>query len=179
MKAKLGLWLVAVMAVVASASGREPARCEGDEVAAVVFFVLEDCPVSNALVPEMERTVKAYSEKGVRFTYVYINPKLGGEAMAAHVEEYGLTAATVIDREHRVVAKAGATVTPEAAVFRKDGQLAYCGRINNLYVGFGKKRQVVNEYDLKDALDAVLAGKVKIPKARAKAVGCYIADYKR
>ena len=171
----VGLLVLLVSCV--PASGAEPYECGEDEVAAVVFFVLEDCPVSNALVPEMERTVKKYSDKGVKFTYAYINPKLEASAKETHVKEYGLTAATVVDLKHQVVKKAGATVTPEAAIFRKDGTLAYCGRINNLYVGFGQKRQVVNEHDLREALDAVLAGKSEIPKAKAKAVGCYIADY--
>ena len=169
--------LLGLLASWAVAPAAEPYECGEGDVAAVVFFVLEDCPVSNALVPEMERTVKKYSEQGVKFSYVYINPKLDDAARDTHVKEYGLTAAAVTDRSHKVVRKAGATVTPEAAVFRKDGELAYCGRINNLYVGFGQKRQVVNEHDLREALDAVLAGKKEIPKAKAKAVGCYIADY--
>ena len=141
--------------------------------------MLEDCPVSNALVPAMERIIKEYRPKGVKFRYAYINPRVTDVDRKQHVKDYGLSAATVVDRDHEAVAKAGATVTPEAAIFWPDGSKAYCGRINNLYVGFGKKRQVVNQHDLREALEAVLAGKKEVPAAKAKAVGCYIADFKR
>lgn len=175
----VGLLGILLGGLAVAAAGEAPTECGEGQKAAVVFFVLEDCPVSNALVPEMERTVKEYTAKGVKFTYAYINPKLKAVAKETHIKEYGLTAPAVIDRGHEIVKKAGATVTPEAAVFRKGGELAYCGRINNLYVGFGQKRQVVNEHDLRVALDAVLAGDEVVPKAKAKAVGCYISDYRK
>jgi thiol-disulfide isomerase/thioredoxin len=156
----------------------DPTTCREGDQAAVVFFVLEDCPVANALVPAMNRIVEDYREKGVRFTFVYVDPKMDSGAVDAHRKAFRLAAPAVIDRDHRWVDKAGAEVTPEAAVFAKGGERVYRGRVNNLYVGFGEKRQVVTERDLRAALDAVLAGKDKVPPAKGKAVGCYIRDFR-
>ncbi|GIT77890.1 MAG: hypothetical protein Ct9H300mP32_2720 [Verrucomicrobiota bacterium] len=64
-------------------------------------------------------------------------------------------------------------VTPEAAVFDAKGRLIYRGRIDDLYADFGKKRARPTRHDLRDTLDALLAGK-RLTKRTTKAVGCYI-----
>jgi hypothetical protein len=176
-RASRGSW-AAVFAVagLAVAAEPDPSACREGERAAVVFFVLPDCPVSNALAPAMGRIARDYGPKGVRFTFAYVDPALEDKAADAHAAEYSLASARTIDREHALVKRAGAEVVPEAAVFLPDGALAYCGRINNQFTGFGDKRQVVTEHDLIAALDAVLAGK-PAPEPKGKAVGCYIADY--
>jgi hypothetical protein len=53
--------------------------------------------------------------------------------------------------------------------------LVYLGRIDNRYVGFGKRREQVTAHDLRDALEAVLAGR-PVPRRRTEAVGCDIPD---
>ena len=39
----------------------------------------------------------------------------------------------------------------------------------------GRKRRVVTEFDLRDALDAVFGGQTR-PKPETQAVGCYIPE---
>ena len=59
------------------------------------------------------------------------------------------------------------------AVFTPGGKLVYRGRINDLYTGFGDRRNAASEHNLRDALDAVLSGKpVKV--SRTEAIGCLI-----
>ena len=60
-----------------------------------------------------------------------------------------------------------------AAVLSPAGQLLYLGRIDNRLEGFGKRRVQVTEFNLRNTLDAVLAGK-PVPQARTKALGCAI-----
>ncbi len=67
----------------------------------------------------------------------------------------------------------GATTTPEAAVLSAKGELLYRGRIDNRLEDFGKQRVQITEFDLKDALHAILAGKA-VPHARTRALGCAI-----
>ena len=43
------------------------------------------------------------------------------EAMRQHAREYGHTCPVVLDREHALVRRAGATMVPEAALFAPDG----------------------------------------------------------
>ena len=67
------------------------------------------------------------------------------------------------------------TITPEVAVLTLDGQMAYRGRIDDTYPGLGQKRNAPLRRDLREALDAILAGKpVAVP--RTEAVGCFIPD---
>jgi len=79
----------------------------------------------------------------------------------------------VLDHDHKLTRFAGAEVTPEAAVFDGKGLLVYRGRIDNLYADFGKKRAKPTRRDLRETLDALLAGK-RLAKRTTKAVGCYI-----
>ena len=73
------------------------------------------------------------------------------------------------------MAATGATITPQAVVIRPDESIAYRGRIDNFYAALGRPRRVVTEHDLRDALDAVFAGK-PVPKPETQAVGCYIPE---
>ena len=94
--------------------------------------------------------------------------------MQKHMREYryaGIPAA--IDSTRKIANRIRATVTPEAVVIDNQGQVRYRGRIDNFYAALGKPRQQVTAHDLRDALDAVLAGRpVAVPET--KALGCYI-----
>jgi hypothetical protein len=93
-----------------------------------------------------------------------------------HLEEYrysGIPAA--IDRERTAAGLAKATITPQAMVVDRAGGIRYRGRIDNLYVALGKTRRQVTSHDLRDALDAVLAGRT-VPNPETEALGCFIVD---
>ena len=67
----------------------------------------------------------------------------------------------------------GATKTPQAFVINAAGTTVYRGRINNLFADYGTRRQTVTQHDLRNALDAVLAGK-PVSQAVTDAIGCHI-----
>jgi hypothetical protein len=104
---------------------------------------------------------------------VHVDPQLTQEAARSHAQEYSIKAPVVIDREHAWVTRAGATRSPEAAVFAPTGEILYLGRIDNMYAGLGKRRAHVTSHDLRDALEAILAGS-PVPHAKTEAVGCFI-----
>ena len=69
-----------------------------------------------------------------------------------------------------------AAITPDGGGVSGSDQIdSYRGRIDNFFAAIGKSRRVVTEHDLRDALDAVLAGK-PVAKAETPVVGCYIDD---
>lgn len=138
-----------------------------------LFFVRTDCPIANQYAPEIRRICADYGEDGIRCFLVYIDRTIAPEDVRAHMEEFGHTLPAILDTDHQWVARAGATVTPEAAVFTDRGELAYRGRIDNLYETLGRPRRRVTETDLRDALDDLVAGdRVRTP--RTQATGCYI-----
>ena len=138
-----------------------------------LIFVGRDCPISNHYVPEIRRICAEYETAGAQCTLVYGDPHLQPEHVRAHLKEFSLNLPAVIDRDLALVARAGATVTPQAAVFASDGTLAYSGRIDDLYAELGRPRQGATVRDLRNALDDLAAGRpVRTP--RTQAIGCYI-----
>ena len=146
------------------------------------FFVTTECPISNGYAPEMIRIAREYEPKGVHTTFVYSDPDVTEPVAKKHAADYGLAqvGAVVIDPTHETFTRRfGATLTPEAAVVIADDlprlQVVYLGRIDDLYVGFGKRRNEPNVRDLRNALDAALAGK-PVPPPGGKAIGCSIPE---
>jgi len=43
---------------------------------AVLFFVTNDCPISNAFAPEITRICSEYGPKGVDCSLVYVDPTI-------------------------------------------------------------------------------------------------------
>jgi len=140
----------------------------------VQFFISSDCPISNSYAPEIQRLCSEYSNKGISCSLVYEDVGLDATSMRKHLNEYrygGIPA--VIDSDRKVANRARATVTPEAVVIDSRGEIRYRGRIDNFYAALGKSRQQVTVHDLRDALDAVLAGR-PVPNPQTKALGCSI-----
>ena len=148
----------------------------------VLFFVATDCPVSNSYAPEIQRVCREYGPRGIGCVLVYedvdIHPATTqlDEQVRAHLADYGYSGVpAAIDRDRAAARATKATITPQAVVIDRRGDVRYHGRIDNLYAALGKTRRQVTSHDLRDALDAVLAGrKVRTPKTEA--LGCYITD---
>lgn len=143
----------------------------GDKAASVLLFYWQDCPISNSYAPEINRLYMAYTN--FAFYIVQVDPGLTTAAAKEHARKYDLRAPVLLDPQHRLVKLARATVTPEAVVFGKNGEIMYRGRIDDLYAALGKKRAVAVEHDLRDALDSITAGNA-VRKPETVAIGCLI-----
>ncbi|MBV9267606.1 MAG: redoxin family protein, partial [Acidobacteriaceae bacterium] len=141
--------------------------------AVVLFFLATDCPLSNGYVPELNRIHGIYAPRGVEFYAVQGDATVKDEEVRKHVEEFGYSFPYLFDPNETLAALTGATITPQAAVVSSDGELLYLGRIDNKLEDWGKQRVQVTEFDLRDALEAILAGN-RVPHARTKALGCAI-----
>ena len=150
--------------------------------ASVAFFVATDCPVSNAYAPEIQRLCREYNSRGVGCSLIYedIESANSGVSMPqqvrGHLNEYKYSGIPAAIDGARTAATAGkATITPTAVVVDRAGAIRYRGRIDNLYAALGKTRQQVTSHDLRDALDAVLAGH-SVPHPETESIGCFITD---
>lgn len=141
--------------------------------AVVLFFVSTDCPVANSYVPEMNRIHDAYAGRGVQFLAVQTDTAASDAAVARYAAEYRYSFPMLIDRRQVLVRMADATKVPQVAVFTPQGRRLYLGRIDNRVEDFGEQRYRATEADLREALDAVLAGK-EPPHATTKSIGCAI-----
>jgi peroxiredoxin len=141
--------------------------------AIVVFFTTTDCPLSNNDVPEMNRTRRDYESRGVAFYAVQADTTIADADVVQHTKDYQFSFPVLFD-PHQILAKmTGATTIPSAAVLTPDGTLLYLGRIDNLVEDFNVRRQEPTKFDLREALDAVLAGK-PVAHPRTKTFGCAI-----
>ncbi len=145
----------------------------GDPKALVLLFVSTDCPISNRYAPEIRRMAEELTPRGVSFRLVYPTPEETAATIREHVREYALPLLALRDPHHALVARAEVTVTPSSAVFARGGALVYHGRIDDRQVDFGEVRPEPTRRDLREALDAVLAGRAP-SHAEAPAIGCAI-----
>ncbi len=149
-----------------------PAEWAGHK-AVVLFFVTTDCPIAASYVPEMNRIQEAYTGRGVALFAVQAEPRIPADEVARYAREYRYSFPLLLDPHQELVKLTGATITPQVAILASDGKLLYLGRIDNRAVDFGVQRPRATELDLRDALDAVLAGK-PVPHPRTKSIGCAI-----
>lgn len=160
----------AILLLAACAPSEAPARGP-----AVLFFITTDCPIANSFAPEIQRIVTEYRPRGVSFSMVYTDLRQPEAAMRKHASEYGYDSPVLLD-QGRVLSRAhGVTVTPEAVVVAADGKRVYRGRIDDRYLAPGKYRLQPTTRELRDAIDAVLAGR-PAPVAETKAAGCPLTE---
>jgi len=142
---------------------------EKSHKAVVVIFIATKCPYSNAYNGRMKDLAAAYEKQGVLFVGLNSNKSEPADETRAHAREHGLAFPIAKDPENKVADLYDARHTPEVYVVSPDGRLRYHGRIDENYEDPSK----VASPDLKNALDALLAGK-PVARAETKAFGCSI-----
>ncbi|MFM7261428.1 MAG: hypothetical protein ACKO3W_12575 [bacterium] len=166
------------------ADGRSVAPFDGAANSLVaIVFISHECPIANAMAPDLRALSAHAKSNGVEFHLVHPSPWASRDELLRHAREFGYvsdseTSTSVLaDPSQSLVARSGATITPEGALFRLDGkgggELLYLGRVNDLYVGIGRRRPSISSHDLSNAIDAALAGRA-IAQPFPKAVGCFI-----
>lgn len=137
--------------------------------AVVVMFIATKCPYSNAYNDRMRDMAAAYEKQGIVFAGINSNKTEPAGEVIAHAKQHGFGFSLMKDPDNKVADLYDARHTPEIFVVDPDGKVRYHGRIDENYEEPAK----VASPDLKNALDALLAGK-PIAKAETKAFGCSI-----
>jgi thiol-disulfide isomerase/thioredoxin len=164
--------MVAALCLATTGAGHPEEPEKGTpRTASVQVFVSSVCPISNGYAPELKRLYRDYRGKGVQFYAVY-SADQDRNAASRHAREFGFTGYRVVHDPDQVRAKkAGVAVTPEVAVWDAKNVLRYRGRIDDRYAALGVRREQARSTDLRNALDALIAGK-PVPVPRTRAVGC-------
>lgn len=142
--------------------------------ATVFLFLRTDCPIGNRYAPEITRLHDEFLPRGIAFNLIYPDGAESPEMIRQHLADYALPPCRVLsDPAHELVALTGVSITPEVAVYDAALRLVYRGRIDNRFVDFGKTRLAPSSHELRDALEAILAGRpVRTPTREA--IGCPI-----
>jgi peroxiredoxin len=143
-----------------------------DKSAVVAVFLSFECPVSNSYVPVLNELAARFKDKKVRFL-VIVPTRDGAAELARQAKEYHLACPVYTDAGLTAARAFGAKTVPEAFVL--DGKFTprYRGRIDDSYLRRLQKKPSTEHHDLRDAIEAVLAGK-PVREAVTTPVGCPI-----
>ncbi len=134
----------------------------------ILIFIAVQCPVSNAYNERMEKLAQDYQARGISVVGINANSTEPAADVKAHAAEKHLTFPILKDNGNKIADALGATRTPEAYFLDANSKLVYHGRIDN-----SRDISQVNSTELRDALEATLAGK-PVAKTTANAFGCSI-----
>jgi hypothetical protein len=139
--------------------------------ATVAIFLMTDCPVARAMLPDLNEMAKRYSPLGIHFYGVFADED--PESILRHIGDYRIAFPCLMDDACQLAKISGARRVPEAAIFGPDGIPLYRGRIDDRAVKIGRIKPVPAERNLSGALDALLAGK-NLPSPKPVTAGCYL-----
>ena len=134
----------------------------------VLIFIATQCPVSNGYNERMEKLAQDFKARGINVIGINANSTESVADVKDHAAKNNLTFTILKDNGNKVADLLGATRTPEAYFLDASNKLLYHGRIDN-----SRDVTQVNSSELRDALEATLAGK-PVAKATANAFGCSI-----
>src|SRR5262249_10980562 len=129
-----------------------------DKKAFVLAFTTTKCPLVQRYLPVLKALEKEYRDQDVQFLAVNVGPEDSIVEMAAQAVKHGVEFPFVKDFDHDCVQALGVQRTPEVVVLDAKRVLRYRGRIDDQY-RLGGVRASATRHDLKEALDAVLAGR--------------------
>jgi hypothetical protein len=141
---------------------------------AVVVVVLNfDCPNSTGYTPALAELCRTYRDKGVAFFGLCPSDDEDATTIEKKATEYTLGFPVYKDDKLIAVKALEATTTPEAFVLDQNFVMRYRGRIDDRYSARLKENLKVSSYDLRNALEELLAGKV-VSRPVTQAIGCPI-----
>ncbi len=144
----------------------------------LVMFSCNTCPY---VIKNQERTkeILAYAQsKKIGVVVLNSNEAYRGnedsfDAMKQYAKSQGYQWTYAVDKNNQLADAFGATRTPECYLFSNQSKLLYHGAIDNSPAD----ASAVSAYFLKDAIDAVAAGK-EVAVKTSKSIGCTIKRIK-
>lgn len=137
------------------------------------FFLLDDCPIClnyTVLINDL------HSEYGSRISFQGYFPNFSSKQkkIDKFKEIYQIEFPLQTDYYKKQAKRWNAQVTPEVILYNHtEKAIIYQGRIDNKFVRLGKRRNIVTEHELVNAIKQTIASKeVLIPFAEP--IGCFI-----
>lgn len=141
--------------------------------ATVVYFLSPECPLCQSYTLTINNIAKSYQTKPIDFIGIIPGKEYSLANILNYKRSYKLNLTILVDEQLKLTKQLGATITPEVFVLSPQGKIIYQGRIDNWAYELGRKRKVITEHNLIDAIEATLRAK-PIKTTKTKAVGCFI-----
>jgi peroxiredoxin len=129
----------------------------GPKKAVVLVFTNTSCPLAQRYLPTLQSLHAGYKDRGVQVVAVNAAEEDSVVAMATQAVKCDCDFPFVKDFGGAAALALGVKRTPTAVVIDADKRLRYRGRIDDQY-RLGGNRPTPTRSELKDAIDAVLAG---------------------
>lgn len=145
-----------------------------DKKVLVIIFMCNHCPYVKAIINRLMALQSDYDDDGVQLIGINANdadeyPEDSFENMQNWVEEKGINFVYLRDETQEVAKAYQAQCTPDIYVFNQERKLAYHGRLDDSW----KESKEVTQSDLREALDAILAGQ-PVEFEQKPSMGCSI-----
>jgi peroxiredoxin len=141
--------------------------------ATVIVFLLSDCPASQSYSITLNKLSKKYAAEKIQFFGIFPGKFSTIEEIKSFRQTYKINFPLLTDPDMNFTKFLNASVAPSCFVIDSDGKTVYKGRIDDWLYALGKKRQVVTENNLDDALNAVVKD-LPIKKSETKPIGCIL-----
>ncbi len=133
-----------------------------------LIFISAQCPVVKAYAERIEKLAQDYRARGVNIIGINSNSTESVDYMKEQIANEKFSFVILKDSGNKIADMLGAERTPEVYFLDASNKLVYHGRIDN-----HKDMSQVQSNDLRDAIEATLAGK-PVVKTEAAAFGCTI-----
>ena len=139
----------------------------------LIIFLLDDCPICLQYTPTLNELHDQYKED-INFIGYFPNFSSKPEKIEAFKADYKINFPLYTDYFKQQAKKYNASITPEVILYNHTtNTIIYQGRIDNKFYSLGRRRNVVTEHDLKEAIESTLNGQL-VKQRITEAVGCYI-----
>ncbi|MEO1523846.1 MAG: redoxin domain-containing protein [Planctomycetota bacterium] len=138
----------------------------------VFCFLGTECPLAKLYGPRLQAMSEKYEPEDVQFVGVVSNLQDSAEEILEYADVHSIRFEMVHDADQRIADVFGATRTPEVFVIDSEKTVRYQGRIDDQYSP-GVARSKPTTHDLRDAIDALLAGR-SVERSETTGVGCLI-----
>lgn len=145
-----------------------------DARALLVVFTCNHCPYAQAVEERLIAIGNDYRERGLAVVLINSNdaethPDDSFDKMKARAEEKSYPFPYLYDEDQSVARAYDAACTPDPYLFDAEHKLVYRGRVDDNW----KEPQSVTRHELREAIDALLAGE-PVSETQNASLGCNI-----
>lgn len=141
--------------------------------ATIFIFISPECPLCQSYTLTINKLLATYQTDSIRFLGIVPGSSFTTAETLDFKRKYKCNLTLLHDPKNKLTDLLKATITPEVFMLNQQQKVIYQGRIDNWAYEVGKKRAVITEHNLIDAIKAVkLHQPIAYPKT--KAVGCFI-----
>ncbi len=139
----------------------------------VLVFLSPECPVCQNYALTMNELQNQTDTQRVNFIAVFPGTYYTPKQMIDYLNIYHIPFQPILDPKFAITGLLRATVTPEAYLLDSLGNILYSGSIDNQMMDVGKRRTMVTEHFLRDAISTALDHKI-VKTRRTQPAGCFI-----